>query len=292
MAEPARKMSGVGTQLWVGAAAAERIYSFIDAPPRIVDPPKPVALESRKPELEFDHVWFSYQADQPVIRDVSVVIPFGRTVAIVGPNGCGKSTLVSLIPRLYDPMRGRVLVDGNDLRELRQRDVRDLIGVVSQETVLFDDTVLANIRYGRPGASDDEVFQAARQAQIHDFITRDLPDGYQTIVGQRGNRLSSGQRQRIALARVILRDPSILIMDEATSHIDLESERLIHTALERFLVDRTTILVTHRPGALRLADQIIVMDAGRVVDCGTNEELLARCGLYQRLYRRERAIAA
>jgi ATP-binding cassette subfamily B protein/subfamily B ATP-binding cassette protein MsbA len=292
LAEPARKMSGVGTQLWVGAAAAERIFSFIDAPPKIADPLRPVALRTRQPEIEIDHLWFAYQADQPVLCDVSLTIPFGRTVAIVGPNGCGKSTLVNLLPRLYDPTKGRLLLDGIDIRQLRQRELRSLIGVVSQDTVLFDDTLMANIRYGRPGATDDEVIEAARQAQIHDFIVNDLSSGYDTVVGQRGSRLSSGQRQRIALARVILRDPSILILDEATSHIDLESERLIHSALERFLVRRTTILVTHRPSALRLAEQVVVMDAGRIVDCGTNEELLARCGLYQRLYRRERAIAA
>jgi len=292
MAEPARKMSGVGAHLWVGAAAAERIYAFIDAPPRIVDPPRPAALRTRRPDIELEHLWFAYQADQPVLCDVSLKIPFGRTLAIVGPNGCGKSTLVNLLPRLYDPTKGRILLDDIDLTQLRQRDVRNLIGVVSQDTVLFDDTLLANIRYGRPGASDDEVVEAARQAQIHDFIVGELSEGYGTVVGQRGSRLSSGQRQRIALARVILRDPSILILDEATSHIDLESERLIHSALERFLLRRTTILVTHRPSALRLAEQVVVMDAGRIVDCGTNEELLARCGLYQRLYRRERAVAA
>ncbi len=213
-------------------------------------------------------------------------------MALVGPNGCGKSTLVNLIPRFFDPTGGSVRLDGLDLREARLKDLRRQIGVVTQETVLFDDTVLANIRYGAPRATREEVIEAAKKAHAHGFIEQRLEKGYETMVGAQGHRLSGGQRQRIALARAILRDPAILILDEATSQIDIESEQLIHQALEKFARDRTTVIITHRLATLALANRIVVMEGGRIVDVGTHEQLISRCRLYQGLYKIEFSEAA
>lgn len=287
MSDPARKMSEVMGTLQRGIAAADRIYEILDAQPTIVDPPAPVVLASRRPELLFDHVSFHYRPGQRVLHDVHLHIPFGQTVAIVGPNGCGKTTLLSLLPRFYDPTSGAVRLDGIDIRHLRLKDLRRRIGLVAQQAVLFDDTVFNNIRYGSPQASEQEVVAAAEKAHAHRFIVERLEHGYQTVVGERGGRLSGGQRQRILLARAILRDPEFLILDEATSQIDPESEQLIHRVLEQFVRGRTTLLITHRMSSIALADWIVVMDMGRIVDAGTHEQLLARCPLYARLHRLE-----
>ncbi|MCO6456517.1 MAG: ABC transporter ATP-binding protein [Pirellulaceae bacterium] len=287
ISDPVRKLSDVFNTVQKAVAAAERVYPLLDREPTIRDPERPRELPSPHAELIFDHVQFHYQEGRPVLRDVCLRIRHGETVALVGPNGCGKSTLLNLIPRFYDPTSGEVRLDYVNLRDVRMRDLRLQIGLVTQHTLLFDDTIMDNIRYGSPHAKDEQVIEAARQAHAHHFITTCLEHGYQTQVGERGGRLSGGQRQRIALAQAILRDPQIMLLDEATSQIDPESEQLIHKALSEFIRGRTTLMITHRASTLALADRIVVMDEGRIEDQGTHQQLLQRCSLYQRLYQSE-----
>jgi ATP-binding cassette, subfamily B, bacterial MsbA len=284
VSDPARKMSEVTATLQRGMAAADRIYDLLDYEPKIVDPPHPRTLASPEPALVFDRVSFHYATGGAVLREVELTIPFGQTVAIVGPNGCGKTTLANLLPRFYDPVEGAVRLDGIDLRELRLLELRRMIGLVAQQAMMFDDTIMNNIRYGSPQASDAEVIAAAEKAYAHRFIVERLDKGYNTVVGERGGRLSGGQRQRVLLARAILRDPKFLVLDEATSQIDLESEQLIHRVLEQFTRGRTTLMITHRLSSIALADRIIVMDGGRILDDGTHDELVRRCDLYARLH--------
>ena len=285
VADPVRKFSGVLVYIQRAVAACDRIYDRLDREPAIRDPQRPVPLPPHHRELTFEGVGFAYHADRLVLEDVNLRIGFGETVALVGPNGCGKSTLANLIPRFYDPTAGVVRIDGIALTDARLRDVRRQIGLVTQEVLLFDDTIFNNIRYGSPQATREQVIEAARRAQAHEFIENETPDGYDTPAGTMGGRLSGGQRQRIALARAILRDPPIIILDEATSQIDLESEQAIQEVLEEFHRGRTTLIITHRMSILSLADRIVVMQSGRILDVGKHDELLARCGLYRRLYR-------
>jgi ATP-binding cassette subfamily B protein/subfamily B ATP-binding cassette protein MsbA len=284
MADPLRKMSDIFSNLQAGFAASDRIFARLDRQPTVRDPKQPAPFQRHHRELSFENVGFAYQPDKPVLEEVNLKIAFGETIAIVGPNGCGKSTLANLIPRFADPTTGVVKVDGVPLADMRLRDVRGQIGLVTQETMLFDDTIFNNIRYGTPHATREQVIEAAKQAHAHRFIEHELPQGYETSAGALGNCLSGGQRQRIALARAILRNPAILILDEATSQVDLESEQAIQQVLEKFTRGRTTILITHRLAVLSLADRIVVMEAGRVLDVGRHDELLARCNLYRRLY--------
>lgn len=283
-ADPIRKFSDVFSQLQRAAAASDRIFDRLDRQPEVRDPKHPVPMKRHQHDLVFDRVHFAYRPNQPVLEEINLRVAFGQTIAVVGPNGCGKSTMANLIPRFYDPTEGAIRIDGVCLKDLRLCELRSQIGLVTQETVLFDDTILNNIRYGSPQATRGDVIEAARKAHAHQFIEEELPHGYETVAGPMGARLSGGQRQRIALARAILRDPAILILDEATSQLDPESEQAIQRALEQFSRDRTAVMITHRMAILRLADLIVVMQSGRILDSGRHDELLSRCELYRRLY--------
>ena len=283
MSDPARRLSGEFSNVQQAVAAADRVYEVLDREQKIVETPNPVALPALKRSLRFENVSFQYNAEKPVLRGVSLDVRAGETIAIVGPNGCGKTTLLQLLPRFYDPSAGRVTFEGTDIKDVSLRDLRLRFGLVSQEILMFNDTVENNIRYGKPNATMAEIEAAARSAHAHTFITEKLPAGYQSLVGPSGSRLSGGQRQRISLARAILRDPEILLLDEATSQIDIESEQLIFEVLEKFSRDRTTFMITHRTSMISLADRVVVMDHGQIVDTGSHSELVKRCDLYRRL---------
>jgi ATP-binding cassette subfamily B protein/subfamily B ATP-binding cassette protein MsbA len=261
--DPVRKLSGVITGLNVGIVGAQGLYPLLDTPSKLVEAAQPRAVPMPHREIRLEDVSFSYDGIDTVLRDVNVSIRFAERVAIVGPNGGGKSTLVNLICRFYDPTTGRVTIDGVPLTEMALADLRGRIAMVTQQTELFNESVHYNIKYGRWDATDEEIEEAARKAHAHDFIA-DFPDGYRTMVGPGGFRLSGGQRQRIALARAFLRNAEILVLDEATSQIDVESERLIHEALARYVENRTVIMITHRASTLALADSILEVEHGRV----------------------------
>jgi subfamily B ATP-binding cassette protein MsbA len=270
--------------------AAERVFEILEMSPAIADPASPLRLSTPvRGRVEFDDVHFRYLPDPtlaPTLEGINLAVSSGEVVALVGPSGAGKTTLVSLLPRFWDPDRGRILLDGVDIRSLRLADLRGSIGVVPQEPALFSGSIRENIAYARPGASDADVEAAARAAHAHEFIER-LPQGYETLVGERGVKLSGGQRQRVAIARAILKNPAVLILDEATSNLDTESERLIEDALGRLLIGRTTLIIAHRLSTVQRADRLLVMDRGRIVEEGTHAELLALGGLYARLYQRQ-----
>jgi ATP-binding cassette subfamily B protein/subfamily B ATP-binding cassette protein MsbA len=291
IADPVRKLSSVFTRLQSGAAAADRIFDFVDRRPTVTansDGPRLAkrttdVVPTETPFVEFRDVCFSYLPGTPVLSNVHLAVSAGETVALVGSNGCGKTTLLGLIPRFYDPDHGSVLLEGTDVRGLHLRSLRQQIGLVTQETYLFDDTIYNNIAYGSRGATAEQVEQAARRAFAHEFITS-RPKGYETRVGEAGAQLSGGQRQRIALARAILRNPSILILDEFTSQSDAESEAAIHQALLEFKVGRTTFIIAHRLHTLEIADRIVVLDRGRIAAAGTHKELITSCPPYIRLH--------
>ncbi|TWT67048.1 ABC transporter ATP-binding protein [Allorhodopirellula solitaria] len=290
--DPARKLTDVWSALQRGIVASSRIYEIIDAPVRVTEPA--VAIKTPRPhrEIRMENVHFQYPSGPQVLRGIDLTIPHGETIALVGPNGCGKSTLISLLCRFDDPLEGRLCLDDCSIDQMATRDLRRRIALVTQRTVLFDDTIENNIRYGSPSADRHAVVRAAKLAFADDFILRKTPHGYETQLGSSGVRLSGGQMQRIALARAFLRNPDILILDEATSQIDIESEMLIHRALENFLQGRTGIMVTHRASTLAMADRVAVLDQGLVADVGTHDQLMASNGFYRNLYGSDLADAA
>ena len=282
LTSPLKTISGFPAVMALALASAERIFQVLDEPQVEMDRPGEGEASFER-EIVFDRVGFRYGDGAPVLSEVSFTIPRGRVVALVGPSGAGKTTLADLLPRFHDPTEGRILLDGVPLTRLRRRSLRALMGVVSQDTVLLNNTVFANIAYGSPGATREQVEAAAEAANAAAFI-RQLPQGLDTVLGERGTRLSGGQRQRIAIARALLRDPPILILDEATSALDTESERLVQQAIDRLMRERTVLVIAHRLATVRDADEIVVLDEGRIVQRGTHDELYRAGGLYRRLH--------
>jgi subfamily B ATP-binding cassette protein MsbA len=280
---PLKCISGANSAIQHGIAAAERIFNILDEEPHITDAPDAIQTDGFTSSISLKDVGFEYESGCGVLAGVSFEIRKGETVALVGPSGAGKTTLVDLIMRFYEPVEGRIELDGVDIRKIKLQSLRRIMGNVTQETILFDDTIARNIAYGKEDASLDEIREAARLANAHQFIMN-VPEGYEAKVGERGVRLSGGERQRIAIARSVLRNPQVLIFDEATASLDSESERLIQQAISRLMRGRTAIVIAHRLSTVRNADKIVVLDGGRVVEKGTHTELVGAHGLYKRLY--------
>lgn len=283
LSNPVKRLSKVYGNIQKSLAAAERVFEILDTEPDVKDMPGAVDLPVVEGRVTLQQVSFAYSPGQYALRDVSLEIKPGQTVAIVGPSGAGKTTIANLLPRFYEVTEGGILVDGKDIRSVTMHSLRQQIGIVPQETVLFNGTVYDNILYGRLDASEAEVIAAAKAANAHSFIDK-MPDKYQTQIGERGAKLSGGQRQRISIARAILKNPRILILDEATSALDTESEKLVQQALDKLMIGRTSFVIAHRLSTVQRADMIVVMDKGRIVEQGTHSELLASGGLYSTLY--------
>jgi len=279
---PFKKLSNVNSLNQQAVAASERIYEVLETDPTVVEKINASELTGFKNSIVFDNVWFNY-GDLEILKNINLEVERGQILAIVGPSGTGKTTLVDLIPRFYDPKKGRILIDGIDIKEVSLKSLRQQIGIVTQETILFNDTIKANIAYGNLFAAEKEIEQAAMQAYAHDFI-KHLPAGYDTVIGDRGMKLSGGERQRIAIARALLKNPSILILDEATSQLDSEAERIVQEALDRLIQGRTVFVIAHRLSTVRAAHWIVVLDKGRIVEQGLHSELINKEGLYRRLY--------
>ncbi|GAA2258704.1 MULTISPECIES: ABC transporter ATP-binding protein [Streptomyces] len=284
---PAVSLLSTGVQIQTSLALFQRIFEYLDLPIDITERPDPVRLDRIKGEVRFENVSFGYDGkDGPVLDGIDLTVPAGSSLALVGSTGAGKSTLGYLVPRLYDVTGGRVTLDGTDVRDLDFDTLARAVGVVSQETYLFHASVADNLRFAKPDATDEELHQAAKAAQIHDHIAA-LPDGYDTVVGERGHRFSGGEKQRLAIARTILRDPPVLILDEATSALDTRTEAAVQDAIDALSANRTTLTIAHRLSTVRGADQIVVLDSGRAVERGTHEELLEEGGRYAALVRRD-----
>jgi ABC-type multidrug transport system fused ATPase/permease subunit len=294
ISDPIRKLSNVHSKIQRASAAADRICALMDRSPKVVDHKRAVPLPRHRHSIEFDRVSFSYAATSPVLQGISLSVRHGETIALVGPNGCGKTTLMNLLPRFWDVDAGSIRIDGHDIRGVPIRSLRRQIGIVLQETLLFQDTVANNIAYGDPHAGRPAIIAAAERAYAHQFIMS-LPQGYDTMVGERGHGLSGGQRQRLALARAMLCDPAILILDEATSAVDIQDEVLIRRAIEEFAQKRTTFLVSHNLATIQFADRIVLINAGRIEAVGADQELQRSSALYRRLheihYHRETAVS-
>jgi len=283
LAVPIKYMGQYPSQVQPGITAAERAFELMDAPIEVVERADAAPFPGFREALRFERTGFAYAAGTPVLEEIDLVVRPGEVVALVGPSGAGKSTLADLVPRFHDPTAGRITLDGVELRDLKLAELRGMLGMVTQETILFHDTVRNNIAYGLPEAPQAGVEAAARAANAHEFIAA-LPQGYDTVLGEKGTRLSGGQRQRIAIARALLRNPPLLILDEATSALDTESERLVQQAIDEVMEGRAVLVIAHRLSTVHRADQIVVLDRGRIVERGTHDELLRAGGLYRRLH--------
>ena len=283
---PIRNLSNVSVELQKGFASADRVFEVLDTPVSIKSKPNATTISELNDQISFDNVSFNYDGNDRVLKDVSFNMKKGTVTALVGSSGAGKSTIADLIPRFYDVVDGSVTMDGVDIRDIEINSLRRMMGIVSQETILFNDTIKSNIKYGLQGVSDQRLEEAAKNANALDFIN-EQPDGLETIIGEKGVRLSGGQRQRIAIARGILKNPPILILDEATSSLDTESEHLVQTAIDNLMAERTVLVIAHRLTTVENADSILVMDSGQIVASGTHQELLSQEGLYTRLYNKQ-----
>jgi len=279
---PFKKLSLVNSLNQQAIAASTRIYEVLDTHPTVVEKEKPIELTGFNNSVVFDDVWFSYGTHE-ILKGIHLEVKRGSLLAIVGRSGTGKTTLVDLVPRFYDPAKGRILIDGIDIKEMSLKSLRQQVGIVTQETILFNDTIKANIAYGNIRANKKDIEEAATQAYVHDFIKK-LPSGYDTVIGDRGIKLSGGERQRLAIARALLKNPPILILDEATSQLDSEAERIVQQALDRLIQGRTVFVIAHRLSTIRLAGKIVVLERGVIAEQGSHSELLAKEGLYKRLY--------